>query len=97
MVLLHLIPIAVVAATWQQPWSEVVEKTVRIQGIVTLVYLVLAPIVSMIGWPDFSASQISLAGIVSHWEGEGLWNVIPVVSAAVVTGGALCLRRKVNA
>lgn len=93
MVVLNVVPIAVVAATWQQPWADAVEKTVRIQVIVTLVYLVLAPVAGMMVWPD---AQISLAGIVSHWEGEGLWNVIPAVSAAVVTGGALCLRRKVR-
>lgn len=94
LVLLHLLPIVVVAATWKQPWSEVFEKTVRIQVVATLVYLMLAPVVCMMEWPGFSLSFITLANIVSFWEGEGLWNVLSVVSATAVTGAALCLRRK---
>ena len=84
---LHGFPFLLWALTRKKPFSTVRLVMVLGQILASVVFLVLYPISAMADyWTDFSSSSLTLSNLFGMWRGESLWNLLFLLSAALVMG-----------
>ena len=91
---LHGFPFLLWALTRKKPFSTVRLVMVLGQILASVVFLVLYPISAMADyWTDFSSSRLTLSNLFGMWRGESLWNLLFLLSAALVMGLLLFVRK----